>query len=59
MLKANDILGEACSAMLELIVRTYSDEQMSAEVRDLSTELVDMMSEYLEKPVFLKLFNES
>jgi hypothetical protein len=45
--------------MLELIVRTYSDEQLSATVRDLSTELVDMMSDSLDKPVFLKLFNAS
>lgn len=41
-------LEQVCQAILELIVRTYSDQQMSAEVRDKSTELVDAMSHALQ-----------
>ena len=44
--------------MLELVYRTYTDEQLKASVRDLSTELVDTMSNSLEKDVFITLFNQ-
>jgi hypothetical protein len=44
--------------MLELVYRTYTDEQLPASVRDPSTELVDKMSDSLEKDVFIKIFNQ-
>jgi len=44
--------------MLELIYRTYTDEQMVAAVRDPSTELVDKMSAALDKDNFIKIFNQ-
>lgn len=36
-----DQLTAVVPMMLELVYRTYSDESLSAEVRDLSQELVD------------------
>ena len=44
--------------MLELVYRTYTDEQLKASVRDQSTELVDTMSNSLDKDVFITLFNQ-
>ena len=44
--------------MLELVYRTYTDEQLKAAVRDQSTELVDTMSNSLDKDVFITLFNQ-
>lgn len=43
--------------MLEFVYRTYTDEQLPAAVRDPATELVDAMSELLDKDIFLKIFN--
>lgn len=43
--------------MLELVYRTYTDDQLSAAVRDPSTELVDEMSASLDKDTFIKIFN--
>ena len=45
--------------MLEFICRTYSDDQLPITVRDLSTELIDMMSAGLNKNVFIKIFNDA
>ena len=45
--------------MLEFVYRTYTDEQLPATVRDPATELVDQMSELLDKDVFLKVFNQT
>ena len=42
--------------MLELVYRTYSDEQMLINVRTLSTELVDQLSNGLEKDFFITSF---
>ena len=39
--------------MLEFVYRTYTDEQLPAVVRDPSTELVDLMSESLDKDNFI------
>jgi hypothetical protein len=44
--------------MLELIYRTYTDEYQTATGRDASTELVDKMSEALDKDEFIKIFNQ-
>jgi len=43
--------------MLELVYRTYTDEQLAPSIRDLSTVLVDEMSSALSKEVFIKHFN--
>lgn len=43
--------------MLELVYRTYTDDQMDPKVRDPSTELVDKLSESLNKDTFIKIFN--
>lgn len=43
--------------MLELVYRTYTDETLSAEVRDLSQELVDSWANLMDKESFVKLFN--
>ena len=45
--------------MLEFVYRTYTDEQLPPAVRDPATELVDQMSELLDKDVFLKIFNQT
>jgi len=50
-------LDECCPAMLELVYRTYTDEQLASSVKDLSTVLVDEMSNALSKEVFIKHFN--
>ena len=44
--------------MLKLIYRTYTDEQLDPEIKDLSTQIVDTFSEQLDKDVFIRLFNE-
>lgn len=43
--------------MLELVYRTYTDEQLDQQVKDLSTELVDLWNSKLDKEIFLKMFN--
>jgi len=43
--------------MLELVYRTYSDEQIPQAVKDLSVELVDQLSAGLEKTFFITEFN--
>ena len=43
--------------MLELIHRTYADEQMEQKVRDVSSEIVDLLSQNLEKGYFIAEFN--
>jgi hypothetical protein len=43
--------------MLEFVYRTYTDEQLPAAVRDPATQLVDAMSELIDKDIFLKIFN--
>lgn len=45
--------------MLELVYRTYTDEQIATSVKDASTVLVDSMSSILNKDVFIKIFNDT
>lgn len=45
--------------MLELVYRTYTDEQIATSVKDASTVLVDSMSAVLDKDVFIKIFNDT
>lgn len=42
--------------ILELVYRTYTDTQMPQSVRTLSTELVDQLSNGLEKNFFIQEF---
>lgn len=44
--------------MLKLVYRTYTDEQVDVEVKDLSTQIVDTFSENLEKKFFIQQFKE-
>jgi hypothetical protein len=46
------------SPMLKLVYRTYSDEQVDSEVKDLSTQIVDTFSAHLDKDDFIRQFNE-
>lgn len=51
-------LLECCGPMLELVYRTYTDDQISSTVRDPSTELVDSLSNKIDKEKFVKIYNE-
>ena len=51
-------MEESSAGMLELICRTYTDEQLPIVIRDISAELVDFMSASLDKDSFIKIFNE-
>ena len=53
----NGLLRNCLGPMLELVHRTYSDEQMEQKVRDVSSELVDLFSQNLEKGYFIMEFN--
>jgi hypothetical protein len=50
-------LEQCAGPMLELIYRTYTDDQLDPKVRDPSVELVDKLSESLNKDTFIKIFN--
>jgi len=52
----NELMRRCICPMLELVYRTYSDEQMLINVRTLSTELVDQLSNGLEKDFFITSF---
>lgn len=54
----NPYLRNSLVPMLELVYRTYTDEKLEQSVRGLSTELVDHLSENLEKAFFVKTLNE-
>ncbi len=49
---------ECCGPMLELVYRTYTDEQIPNSVKDPSTELVDQLSAKLDKDSFIKVYND-
>jgi hypothetical protein len=44
--------------MLELVYRTYTDDQIPSSVKDPSTELVDQLSAKLDKDSFIKVYND-
>ena len=49
----NELVRMCINPILELVYRTYTDEQMTEEVKLLSTELVDTLAEKLEKAFFI------
>ena len=53
----NELLRLCINPILELVYRTYTDEQMAEDVKVLSTELVDTLAEKLEKSFFIDQFN--
>jgi len=56
---SHECLLEVCEPILDLVYRIYSDEQYPSteKVKSLSYEIVDYLSNTLEKGVFLKIFN--
>jgi hypothetical protein len=59
-LSINDkpLLEASVSPMLKLVYRTYSDEQIHHDTKDLSIQIVDTFSEHLQKDVFLLKLKE-
>ena len=53
----NDYMRHCIGPILELVYRTYSDEQIPQPIKDISTELVDQLSNGLEKNFFITEFN--
>ena len=53
----NELLRICVGPILELIYRTYTDEQTPVDVRTLSTELVDSLGHNLEKSFFIDQFS--
>jgi AraC-like DNA-binding protein len=53
----NPYLRKCLGPILELVCRTYTDDQMEQRVKDISTELVDQFSGSLEKTFFITEFN--
>ena len=54
----NELIRICIGPILELIYRTYTDEQIPADVRSLSTELVDTLGHTLEKSFFIEQFSQ-
>jgi len=52
------VLEESSAAMLELVCRTLTDQNLPIAIRDISAVLVDLMSASLDKDSFIKIFNE-
>ena len=44
--------------MLELVCRTLTDQNLPIAIRDISAELVDLLSASLDKDSFIRIFNE-
>lgn len=46
--------------MLELVYRTYTDEQYAkgSPIKDLSLEIVDLLQRDLDKPFFIETYNK-
>lgn len=53
----NQYIRLCIGPILELVYRTYSDEQIPQTVKDISVELVDQLSAGLEKNFFITEFN--
>ena len=53
----NQFLRNSLVPILELVCRTYTDDKMDQNIRSLSTELVDHLSDSLEKAFFVNTLN--
>jgi hypothetical protein len=48
-----------CGPVLELVYRTYTDEQYEkgSSIKDLSIEIVETLQRDLDKPYFIEVYN--
>ena len=56
--KDNELIRICIGPILELVYRTYTDEQLPANIRSLSTELIDTLSSNLEKSFFIEQYSK-
>ena len=54
----NELIRICVGPILELVYRTYTDEQLPANIRSLSTELIDTLGSKLEKSFFIEQFSK-
>lgn len=54
------ILEEVCGPMLELVYRTYTDDQYlrGSKVKDLSFEIVEFLQTHVDKPSFIETYSQ-
>ena len=58
--EAKEVLKDVCGPMLELVYRTYTDDQYQrgSQVKDLSIEIVELLQNSVDKPFFIEKFGE-
>ena len=56
--ETNDTLEKLCHPILELVYRTYTDDQYArgTPVKDLSIEIVELLQDNVSKPFFIETY---
>jgi hypothetical protein len=57
--RGEDFMRLVCGPVLELVYRTYTDEQYAkgSSIKDLSLEIVESLQRDLDKPFFIEIYN--